>query len=101
MVPEDRRGWSLAWRRGVAAGLFRPLCSSLISSRFVGERPGSKRTLTCARATSTLIDLFAEVVRSAIQARSGSLCPSRRRNHQSLPYFYWVSSERRRGGQEG
>src|SRR3546814_16218052 len=74
MVPEDRRGWSLAWRRGVAAGLFRPLCSSLISSRFVGERPGSKRTLTCARVTSTLIDLFAEVVRSPIQELSGRLC---------------------------
>jgi hypothetical protein len=36
-------------------------------------------------AVQTLIDLFAEVVRSAIQQRSGSLRPSRRRTRQSQP----------------
>jgi hypothetical protein len=36
-------------------------------------------------AVQTLIDLFAEVVRPAIQQRSRSLCPSRRRTRQSQP----------------
>jgi hypothetical protein len=51
-------------------------------------------------AIQTLIDLFAEVVRSAIQQRSGSLCPSRRRTRQCQPCVDCVFSCARHVQQE-